>query len=190
MGCFRKVTPMYERYTEAAKRAIYYALCEAHARGADCITPTDILMGLTIRVHESDCPFRFLYERSAELRASLELPAQLKEKLPVPEPKLPLDRDSKIILARTAEEASHDRQYWIDDDFLLRGVLQNGGRVAQALNAIGYTLTNVREYGREARKKNPPKRRPLPVIFRKYAFWIFFVVAGLIAFSYLLYQGR
>ena len=71
---FARVLSTFDRYTDAAKPAIYYARLEANHVNAEAITPEHILAGLT---WESDSTFTGiapLKEFTVDLRAKAELP--------------------------------------------------------------------------------------------------------------------
>jgi len=142
---FAAVLSIFERYTDAAKRAIYFARLEANHRDADSITPEHILAGLT---WESDSTFAGiapLKELTVTLRAQTELPHLPSTSFPyLRDRNIPLNDDGKITLAYAVEEVNRDRQYWIDCDHLLRGLLRFPNGACEALEQSGINLGSVR----------------------------------------------
>lgn len=59
---------MFERYTERARRVIFFARYEALSRNAPAIETSDLLIGMTYDKHQPDCPFAFLHDRRDEFR--------------------------------------------------------------------------------------------------------------------------
>lgn len=144
---------MFERYSERARRAIFFARYEALARGANEIEPKDIVLGLTHDEHQADCPFATLRENAASLRVTFGALA-LSGKRPENR-NIPLTDTCKMILAYAKEEADVDRRYSIGTDHLLRGVLRAGGETAEKIASAGYTLLAVQQASAKAHRVMP-----------------------------------
>ena len=153
---------MFKRYTERARRAIFYARHEAMIRGADEIATRDIILGLTHDPHQVGCPLACLHEDAAKLRELLSDPSQLRE--PSQNREIPLTRSSKISLAYAAEEAERDHRYAIDIEHLLRGVIRANDETGPILAQTGYTLSAVRLLSQETYISNPDL--PAPLLWR------------------------
>lgn len=129
---------MFERYAEAARNAIFWALYRAGQAGSCSIEPEHLLAG--ILSVEPDLVQRF---------------PQLAEFAPAPVPKqsrnllrrdMPLSRASKLVLAYGAEESKRLKLGHTSPEHLLLGLLREGkSRVAGVLHAHGLTLEELRQ---------------------------------------------
>jgi hypothetical protein len=139
---------MFERFTERARQAIFHARYEALARGSNAIEPKDIVLGLTWDPHQPDCPFAKIHDNSDELRRligperTVYGPPQNRD--------IGLSLDSKKALAYAASESEYDQCHSIESDHLLRGILRNGGELANKMASIGYTLLAMRKDSEQA----------------------------------------
>jgi len=157
-------TKMFTRYTDSAKRAVFYAMKGSVARGSNQITPEDLLLGLARDRHHEECSFRFLQEKHDALALAVGLVWPSSEELLLkdnPPQKPPLSAASKRVLVHASREADEANQFWIDTDNLLAGLLLEGGAAAAALESIGYTLESTRLQGAEGRRRWPPKKPTL-----------------------------
>jgi hypothetical protein len=64
------------------------------------------------------------------------------------------------LLAYALFEADWDRQFWIDTDHLLRGLLRFPNAATESLTSMGLTLESVRSSAKNDRKKSPPEAAP------------------------------
>ena len=173
---------LFARYTDSAKRVIFYAMHGAVERGAGEIEPNDILLGLARDKHHDECGFRFLHERREDLALAvgLEWPSlancreQAKKKRP------PLSAGSKSVLRIAHEEAEKSRQYWIDTDHLQVGLLLLEGPAAMVLEGIGYTIASTRQQGTAARLQWPPRQPTLAQRMRGYPTSLWVIVGGIV----------
>src|ERR1051326_463948 len=95
---------MFERYTENARRAIFFARWEAQQTGSPYIEPIHVLLGLT---HDTDSKANQLFSLSAHaenFREQLKPHSATKHSASVD---LPLSNPSKRILAYAAQEADN-----------------------------------------------------------------------------------
>jgi|SRR5208282_4851124 len=158
---------MFNRYTDECKRAVFFAQQAALHEGAAAINSTHLLLGLLgetdsrantiFRLHE------LLPEEVAQLAALKK--QQLAKKI------IPLNTDGKRVIAYTAREANQLRDYWIDTDHLVLGILREGDNAAAGrLRAIGLDLEISRQRVIESKSSRPPRpnlvlwwarRRPL-----------------------------
>jgi ATP-dependent Clp protease ATP-binding subunit ClpC len=176
---------MFERYTERARRVIFFARYEALRRASQQIEPRDIVLGLTYDPHEPGCPFAKLHENAAELRALIS-----------PEPafcgpaenrNLPLSDASKRALAYAEQEGRGDGRYSIGSDHLLRGVLRAGDETAVKMVSAGYTLSAMRKASKEAYRLNPDGRGPLGWRFKRLAAPLLLSVIVILFIAAILY---
>jgi ATP-dependent Clp protease ATP-binding subunit ClpA len=188
---------LFPKLTASAKRAIFFATHGAIARGADEITPEDLLLGLARDPHHEECEFRFLYERREELAAAVSQPWPSFE-APWPqlrrEDALPFSKKTKMVLRAATTEAKKTRQYWIDTDSLQMALLIDRGISATALQSIGYDIESTRKIGAEGRLRWPPQRPTIKQRLSVYPItvWILIgLVAGFLASNlYFLIRSR
>ena len=95
---------MFERYTEKARRAIFFARYEASQFGSREIESEHLLLGV-LRERESKLGFILdLMHKEPEIRAKIEAVTAQREKFST-SVDLPLTNECKRILAYAAEEA-------------------------------------------------------------------------------------
>lgn len=156
---------MFERYTQRARRAIFYARAEALARESGEIEACDIVLGLTRDSHQADFPLPTLQNDVEKLREMLlgnskgvAIPKDPRTQL---EREIPLSNNSKMAVAYAVEEANRDYRYAIDADHLLRGVLLTSDPAKTKLILSGYTLQRIRLLSKEFYKSAPDLRAPI-----------------------------
>ena len=156
---------MFERYTENARRTIYFARTEALARGSSEIETKDILLGLTYKHYEEASPFAILHSRREELRTIMGM--QPIDKMPEAKD-IPLARESKIALAYAAQEVNLDKQFSLEPHHLLRGIVRTADGTALALADLGWNIETPRALSIENRKLFPPKRPSARRVLKSY----------------------
>jgi ATP-dependent Clp protease ATP-binding subunit ClpA len=195
---FAAVLSTFERYTDAAKRAIYFARLEANHRDVDSIMPEHILAGLT---WESDSTFAGiapLKELAVTLRAQMELPHLPSTSFPyLRDRNIPLNDGAKMTLAYAVEEANRDRQYWLDCNHLLRGLLRFRNRASDVLEQSAINLGSVRSAAKLRRREHPanpaPKWGYLMLAIdrsRPLLFWLVILIAILAIVLVVWLRGR
>ena len=183
---------MFERYTDAAKRAIFYARAEAINQNLTAISVRHILVGLTYEADSRACQIGSLKENAAKLRSSLGVP-WLSTKLWKSQLEMPLDANAKKTLAYASQEYELDRGQWLDTDHLLRGLLRFPNEATQSLQQINLELDSIRAASIENRKQLPdkPQSRWLAVRIFSQKYWreIVILLLLLFLFAYLKQQG-
>jgi ATP-dependent Clp protease ATP-binding subunit ClpC len=150
---------MFERYTEQARRAIFFARFEALHQPADKISTVHLLIGLTRDAGSRADAVGSLKENSSKLRTELGIPYPKSTTLPlVSEQNIPLNDNSKMVLAYATQEAELDKEYWIDTDHLLRGILRFPNEASDALQSISLDLAKTRTASKRHRAEYPPKK--------------------------------
>ncbi len=176
---------MFERYTERARRAIFFARWEALSRGSSEIETKDLALGLTREAHQPDCPYSKLHEDAAELRSLLGADPCCTQ--PPQNRDIPLSKASKMCLAYARMEAEVDRRYSIGGDHLLRGILRVGDDAADKIAAIGYTLSVARESSMKAHRLTPAPPAPLSWRLRRHLGPILLIAALILCTAIALY---
>lgn len=135
---------MFERYTEKARRVIFYARYEASQFGSPYIETEHILLG--ILRENKEIIARMLPEGATEsIRKQIEARG-LKRPKSATSIDLPLSNESKRVLAYGAEEAERLSHKHIGSDHLFLGLLREGACFgAQLLKDHGINLENARQ---------------------------------------------
>jgi ATP-dependent Clp protease ATP-binding subunit ClpA len=136
---------MFEKYTENARRVIFFARYEASQLGGPKIESEHLLLGLL--KENKDLIRRFAPDWKSIDRILKEITNRTApgEKLPATVD-MPLSDECKRILAYAGEEAEHLSHRHIGPEHLLLGVLrESGSTAAQILNGHGLKLNAVRE---------------------------------------------
>jgi uncharacterized protein YbbC (DUF1343 family) len=162
---------MFERFTEMARRVIFFARYEASYYGASTIGPEHLLLGLS----REDKPLfaRFITDHNRalqSLRGKIEQRGSTKDRIPVPSSvELPLAPESKLALTYAHEESESLRDRHIGTEHLLLGLLrveestagqllfELGFRVDAMRDVLAQKLEAPRSYGKEHRR--PGDRR-------------------------------
>ena len=133
---------MFERYTEKARRVIFFARYEASQFGCPYIESEHVLLGIV----REDKPLtsRFLRAEVASIRKQVESQTTTREKT-VTSVDLPLSNESKRVLAYAGEEAERLAHKHIGTEHLLLGLLREEKCfAAQILVERGIRLSQVR----------------------------------------------
>jgi len=121
---------MFERYSENARRSIFFARYEASVLGSASIETEHLLLGL---LRESDVMRSLISSKTREeMRATIA--AEMGARAPTPATgDLPLSRQSKIVLAYAVEEVERLNQKHVQPEHLALGLLREenglGGRL-------------------------------------------------------------
>ncbi|HYN84890.1 MAG TPA: ATP-dependent Clp protease ATP-binding subunit [Pyrinomonadaceae bacterium] len=137
---------MFERYTEKARRVIFFARYEASQFGAPAIEPEHLLLGLMRE--DKTLTSRFLARAQASLEAirkEIEGRAPLREKIST-SVELPLAPETKRVLAYAHEESDRLQHRHIGTEHLLLGLLrEERSMAAEILFERGLRLGAVRD---------------------------------------------
>jgi ATP-dependent Clp protease ATP-binding subunit ClpC len=156
---------MFERYTEKARRVIFFARYEASQFGAHAIEPEHLLLGLMREDKTLTGRFFPRAQLSIEsIRKEIEGRTLLREKIST-SVELPLAPETKRVLAFAHEESDRLQNRHIGTEHLLLGLLrEERSMAAEILYERGLRLNSVRDEiarqsGHEARgsqKKDTP----------------------------------
>ena len=136
---------MFERYTEKARRVIFFARYEASQFGSPYIETEHLLLGL-IR-EDKALANRFLRSHAAvdSIRKQIEAHTTIREKVST-SVDLPLSHECKRVLAYAAEEAERLSHKHIGTEHLLLGLLREERCFAAGiLHERGLRLSTIRE---------------------------------------------
>jgi hypothetical protein len=136
---------MFDRYTEKARRVIYFARYEASNFGSPCIETEHLLLGLLRE--DGTLTKRFLQTNtSAEsIRGQIEGRTTMRERIST-SVDLPLSNECKRVLAYASEEAERLSHRHIGAEHLLLGLLREERCfAAEILQERGLRLPEIRE---------------------------------------------
>jgi ATP-dependent Clp protease ATP-binding subunit ClpC len=138
---------MFERYTEQARRVLFFARYEASLRGSLSIESHHLLSGL---IRESDGPARGLlihfHVMPLAIQLAIDARAPLKEAIPS-SVEIPFTRELQHVLNVAREEADRLRHPHIGPEHLFLGLLSEDQSVAASvLNQQGITLQGARDH--------------------------------------------
>ena len=153
------VAIMFERYTEKARRVIFFARYEASQFGSPYIETEHLLLGLLRE--DKALANRFLRSHAAieSIRKQIEAHTTVREKVST-SVDLPLSHECKRVLAYGAEEAERLSHKHIGTEHLLLGLLrEEKSFAAEILHERGLRLSAVREeIARSASEKTASSR--------------------------------
>lgn len=141
---------MFERYTEKARRTIFFARYEASLCGSPYIETEHLLLG--ILREDKAVSLRVLGSHGAieSIRKQIDGLTSRREKIST-SVDLPLSTECKLALAYAAEESEKMQSQTIEVDHLLLGLLREEKCLAaQILGERGVTSEQVRDKSRKA----------------------------------------
>jgi ATP-dependent Clp protease ATP-binding subunit ClpC len=138
---------MFERYTEKARRVIFFARYEALQFGSQTIAPEHVLLGLMRE--DKTMSARFFQSRSAlsveKMRREIEERSVIRDKIPQ-SAELHLAPETKRVLAFAHEESERLQNRHIGTEHLLLGLLrEDRSMAADILSEYGLNLQTGRE---------------------------------------------
>ncbi len=150
---------MFERYTEKARRVIFFARYEASQFGSPYIETEHLLLGLLRE--DKALTNRFLRSHASveSIRKQIEGHTTIREKVST-SVDLPLSNECKRVLAYAAEEAERLSHKHIGTEHLLLGLLREEKCfAAEILHERGLRLSAIREeLARSTQEKAQPQR--------------------------------
>jgi ATP-dependent Clp protease ATP-binding subunit ClpC len=150
---------MFERYTEKARRVIFFARYEASQFGSPYIETEHLLLGLLRE--DKQLTNRFLRSHASieSIRKQIEGRTMIRDKVST-SVDLPLSQECKRVLAYAAEEAERLSHKHIGTEHLLLGLLrEDKSFAAEILHERGLRLSTLREeLSRQQSEKVPAGR--------------------------------
>ncbi len=136
---------MFERYTESARRALFFARYEVSQLGATAIEPEHLLLGI---VREPVGPVAAILSSAGcsadTVRQEVERRSATREKIAT-SVEIPFAAGTARVLKFAEEEANRLRHSYIAPEHLLTALLREDGSVAASvLTSHGLTLNSVR----------------------------------------------
>lgn len=135
---------MFERYTERARRVIFFARYEASQLGSVTIETEHLLLGLLREDQQTTNRFLEHFSSIEDIRKEIENRSTLREKVPT-SIDLPLSNECKRILAYSWEEAEKLKCNHIGTEHLLLGILRETNcAAARILSEFGFNADTIR----------------------------------------------
>ncbi|MBA2504014.1 MAG: DUF1343 domain-containing protein [Pyrinomonadaceae bacterium] len=135
---------MFERYTDKARRVIFFARYEASQFGAPAIEPEHLLLGL-LREDKNVLRDLIPYSALTEIGAEVKTRSTFKEKISA-SVELPLSAATKRVLAYAHQESDCLHHRHIGTEHLLLGLLRDEQSIAWTiLNERGVNLEAARQ---------------------------------------------
>src|SRR5712671_8170727 len=149
---------MFEKYTEKARRVIFFARYESSQFGSSCIETEHLLLGL-LREDRS-LATRFRPATPEDIRKRIEADTVVRKKFST-SVDLPLSDESRRVLGYAAEEAERLSHRHIGTEHLLLGLLRDEKCfAAEILHERGLRLSTIREeLARTTQEKAQPQRQ-------------------------------
>src|SRR3989440_529943 len=137
---------MFERYTEKARRVIFFARYEASQFGAQAIDAEHILLGLLREDKQlTQKFFRSPHSTVESIRREIESRTPLRDKVSA-SVDLPLSASAKRVLSFAADESERLQHRHIGTEHLLLGILrEDKSTAAEILYERGLRLNQIRE---------------------------------------------
>jgi ATP-dependent Clp protease ATP-binding subunit ClpC len=151
---------MFERYTEKARRVIFFARYEASQFGSPYIETEHLLLGLLRE--DKALTNRFLRSHASieSIRKQVEGRTPIRDKVST-SVDLPLSQECKRVLAYAAEEAERLSHKHIGTEHLLLGLLrEDRSFAAEILHERGLRLSTIREELGRVQGEKPSAGRP------------------------------
>ena len=182
-----------ERYTDPTRLALEFAGEEALLRGATEISVADLLAGLMMEEGSRAERVGKLKTNAFYLRWLAGLPALPALAHDGGDPNsIGLDFEARRALAFAVLEADRDREYWIDSDHVLRGLLRFPNKADFALLKTELSLDSARVGSRKDREQFLPEQNPslkvVKYLARKYFMLLAPIVLSLACYLYILFS--
>src|SRR5688572_28918261 len=151
---------MFERYTEKARRVIFFARYEASQFGSPYIETEHLLLGLLREDKALTNRFLRTHASIESIRKQIEGHTTIREKVST-SVDLPLSHECKRVLAFAAEEAERLSHKHIGTEHLLLGLLREEKCfAAEILRERGLRLSTIREELLRSQSEKPAAARP------------------------------
>ena len=151
---------MFEKYTEKARRVIFFARYEASQFGSPAIEPEHLLLGLIREDQQIVTSFIHASHISTDqIRDRIQKALGLHEKISA-SVDLPLSENAKRVLVCAAEESNMLHHSYIGTEHLLIALLRQEGTIAfEILKKMGFSVNSMRE---ELKHRTDEIRAELP----------------------------
>ncbi|HKV95834.1 MAG TPA: Clp protease N-terminal domain-containing protein [Candidatus Angelobacter sp.] len=154
---------MYERYTVPARRAVFFAVWYARLEETQAVDSVHLLKGL---MYQEDFRANTIFSLREHFPLYSSYPCKFATGQEVPKRPPVLTNDAKSAVYWTALEADALRDYWINTEHMLLGILAVPGcPAAQYLAKTGLTQKDARRLVME-NKASQPDYGPVPRLWK------------------------
>lgn len=137
---------MFERYTEKARRVIFFARYEASNYGSPCIETEHLLLGLLREDHALANRLAKEHNVEPEIRTEIERRITRRERFST-SVEVPLSDECERVLKFAADAAAKLGHRWVETEHLLLGILRiDTSLAAQILISRGLKLEPIQEH--------------------------------------------
>ena len=157
---------MFERYTESARRVVFFARYEASNFGSPCIDTQHLLLGL---LREDKLLFHRVQLKVDFETARQDVTSRIKPGKPIPTSvDLPLSEQAKRALKYAAEEADRLNQRQVSTTHLLLGLVRDEKFAsAESLTQLGAHLDSMRKILEVPRDSAPSAEGRAPITYHR-----------------------
>ncbi len=148
---------MFERYTESARRAVFFARYEAGFDSNSDISTVDLLRGVVRESKPEAQGIEWIRVNMDRLSGALWPSGTERQERPPANTEIALSDDAKRALAYAAVAGESNPRGTIDAATLLLGLLSFENESARLLQKLGLTLESARGEVRRLHKKYPPQ---------------------------------
>jgi ATP-dependent Clp protease ATP-binding subunit ClpC len=141
---------MFERYTEKARRIIFFARYEASQTGSHIIEPEHLLLGL-LREAKALFDTAKIEDMAQELRRAVHVEGAPKVDVAID---LPLSHSAKQVLVYGAEEAEQLHHAHISPEHLLLALMREPGVAATTLDKYGIHRDRIIDITSETKSRD------------------------------------
>jgi hypothetical protein len=154
---------MFERLTESARRAVFFARYEASQYGSTCIETEHLLLGLC---REDRALRGILKDIGADSSIRIEIERRITQNAPInTSVEVPLSADAKKVLLSAAKEADRLGQRHVGTEHVLLGIFHAEGSLgAQILQTRGLKAEEFRGKVAKGPRTVSFKRPALPLL--------------------------
>jgi ATP-dependent Clp protease ATP-binding subunit ClpC len=137
---------MFDKYTDKARRVIFFARYEVSKFGAKSLDTEHLLLGLVREDHALISRFFPVHVSEEKIRKQIEEHSPRREKIST-HIEVPLSDEAAKVLEYAAEESDQLSHGYIGTEHLLLGLLRKTNSLAERiLREQGVDLSNVRKF--------------------------------------------
>lgn len=161
---------MFERYSESARRALFFARYAVTQLGGATIEPEHLVLGVLGGSPQVLLRFVRGTEDAEALRARLEAASEQPKRVS-DRVEIPFSAEAKAVLERTPVEADDLNNHWIRPEHIVLGVIvKTDGAATRALREAGVDPHAIRDYLRvkAGDKDDEPAAQSSPRVARQW----------------------
>ena len=142
---------MFERYTESARRTLFFARGAAIELGSALIEPDHVLLAAMRELRAAENQLAFVIDQHGRLSEKM---ATMKWDAALTVGEIPFGPATKKVLICAMHEADDLHQAHIGPEHLLLGVLRGDEAMAEQMKRDGVTLERIRTLAAESNRQS------------------------------------